>query len=199
MEKKKISLKEIGLPRLIMLLMAGILIILLSVPGIFGSKTTKQGNTSTKSNITQKVTNTTSHDSNTYITEMEDKLKKVLRKVSGIGNVDVMITLKASEEQVPLKDNPYTQEGVNENDGEGGSRADNSVKRDENTVLVTTEDGKSMPYIIQELEPKVEGVVVIAEGGDNSEVASNIVQAAQVLFNLPAYKIKVMKMSDGIK
>jgi stage III sporulation protein AG len=198
MEKKKISLKEIGLPKLIMVFIAGILIILLSFPNIFGGKAKTEDSSQDSSNIMQQNdTNTTSYDTNTYITDMENKLENILRKVSGIGEVEVMITAKASKEQVTLKDSPYTQESLNEVDGEGGSRTDSSVQREESTVLVT-KDGNSEPYIIQELEPDVEGIVVIAEGGDNIEVVLDIMEAAEVLFNVPAHKVKVMKMSNGI-
>lgn len=199
MVKKKISLKEIGLPKLIMAFMAGILLILLSFPNIFGKETTTKDSAPDDSSVVQKNdTNTTSYDTNTYITEMENKLENILRKVSGIGEVEVMITLKASKEQVTLKDSPYTQESLNEVDGEGGSRTNNSVKREESTVIVTTEDGNSVPYIIQELEPEIEGVVVIAEGGDNISIKSDIMEAAEVLFDVPIHKVKVMKMSNGI-
>ena len=37
MEKKKISLKEIGMPKIIMMFAAGVLLILLTFPGILGS------------------------------------------------------------------------------------------------------------------------------------------------------------------
>lgn len=199
MDKKKISLKEIGLPRLALVFVAGLLIILLSIPGIFNSNKPSEENTQDKnSQVVQKDTNTTSYDTNTYISEMENKLENILSKVSGIGKVEVMITLKASEEQVPLKDTPSTQESVNEDDGEGGSRVNNNVTRDESTVLVTNEDGNSVPYIIQELEPEVEGVVVIAEGGDDVRIILDIMEAAEVLFNVHKDKVKVMKMRNGI-
>lgn len=199
MEKKKISLKEIGIPRLIIIFAAGILLILLTYPGIFAKKnSTREIIPDNNSNNQQNGTNTTSYDTNTYITEMEKKLENILKKVSGIGEVEVMITLKASKEQVTLKDSPYTQESLNEDDGEGGSRTNSSIKREESTVLITTEDGNSKPYIIQELEPDVEGIVVIAEGGDNIEVEMDIVEATKVLFNVPMHKVKVMKMSKGI-
>lgn len=197
MEKKKISLKEIGLSKLFIIFAAGILIILLSIPGIFKSKNSTTDNIGDKNiEVVQKDTNTTSYDSNTYISEMENKLENILKKVSGIGEVEVMLTLKASSEQVPLKDNPSTQESLNEDDGEGGSRTNSSVTRDESTILVTGEDGNSVPYILQELEPKVEGVVVIAAGGDEAKVKMDIIEAAEVLFNVPAHKVKVMKMSN---
>ena len=102
MEKKKLSLKDIGPSKIIMLFAAGILIIFLSVPDLFGTKKVSDSTTEDKSSKNvQNDTNTTSYNTNTYITEMETKLENILKKVSGIGDVEVMITLKASGEQVP--------------------------------------------------------------------------------------------------
>jgi len=198
MERKNFSLKDIGLPKLVIMLVAGILIILLSVPGLFGSDR-KSVNKFDDYNqqVVQKDMNMTSHDTNTYITEMENKLKNILKKVSGIGEVEVMITLKASGKQIPLKDYPSIEESLNEVDGEGGSRTNNSVKRDESTVLVGDGKGGEAPYILQETEPEVEGVLVIAEGGDNVQIIIDIIEAVEVLFNVPAHKVKVMKMRSG--
>jgi stage III sporulation protein AG len=198
MKKKKFSLKEIGLPKLVMLFMAGILLIILSFPGFFDSRGSKKETPQNNSQAAQNDTNTTSYDSNTYITEMENKLEGILRKVSGVGDVEVMITLKSSKEQIPLKDRPYTQEGLNEVDREGGSRVNNSVQREESTVLITNENGTEEPYIVQEIEPQIEGVCVIAEGGDNAKVIMDIIEVAEVLFNVPAHKVKVMKMRNDI-
>jgi stage III sporulation protein AG len=194
MEKKKISLKEIGLPKLMMIFVTGVLLIILSFPNFFAAKKPMKNRLDKNSQLAQKDGNTTSYPANTYIIEMENKLESILSKVSGIGKVTVMITLRASREKVPLKDRPYTQEGVNEVDGEGGSRGNNSIKREESTVIVTNENGGGAPYIIQELEPEIAGVVVIAEGGDDVRIKMDIMETAQVLFDVPANKVKVMKM-----
>ena len=178
---------------------AGILLIIISVPGLFGEKKTTDNKLPADfMENHQNDTNTTSYDANTYITEKENKLKNILKKVSGIGDVEVMITLKSSKERITLKDTPYTQESLKEDDGEGGSRTNNSIQREESTVLVTNEDGNSVPYIIKEIEPEIEGVVVIAQGGDDASVIKDIMEATQVLFNVPAHKVKVMKMKEGI-
>lgn len=199
MEKKKFTLKEIGLPRLVMLLLAGILLILLTFPSIFSSKKTKDEPTKDIINSsTENDMNTTSCSTNTYIEEMENKLCGILRKVTGIGEVEVMITLKNSKEQVPLKDRPYTQEGLNELDGEGGNRTNSKVQRDESTILVTNDDGNEVPYIISEIEPEVEGVLVVAEGGDDVEIILDIMETVEVLFDVPAHKVKVMKLGNII-
>lgn len=200
MEKKKISLKEIGLPKLIMLGMVGVLLIILSFPNVFQAKDKDLNQTNTNiSASTQNDSNTTSHDGNKYVVELENKLKTVLKKVSGIGDVEVMIHLKASKEQITLKDSPYTQESLNEIDGEGGSRTNSSVKREESTVMVTAEDGSVVPYIIQELEPEVEGVIVVAQGGDDPKIKTDIIDAVVVIFDVPIHKVKVMEMNNDIK
>ena len=195
MEKKKISLKDIGLPKLVIMLVAGILIIMLSVPGVFErDKKSKNKNNDDNIQVVQNDMNSTNRDANTYISEMENKLKNILKKVSGIGDVEVMITLKSTGKQIPLKDYPSIEESLNEVDGEGGSRTSSSVKRDKSTVLVNDGKGGEAPYILQETEPEVEGVLVIAEGGDNVQIIIDIIEAVEVLFNVPAHKVKVMKM-----
>ena len=49
---------------------------------------------------------------------------------------------------------------------------------------------------MKEVEPEVEGVVVVAQGGGSDIVNQNIVDAVSVLFHISSYKIKVLKMED---
>lgn len=196
-EKKKLSIKEIGPARLVILLMAGIFLLVLSFPDMLSSKNSSKDNAVNQdSKVKDNNLNTeTQEEGDAYTTELENRLRSVLAKVEGIGDVEVMITLKGSKEKVILKDTPYTQESMNEVDGEGGNRDSSSINKEDTTVLVNGGNGENVPYVIQELEPKVEGIVVIAEGGDNVEIKTEIMEAAQVLFNVPAHKVKVMKMN----
>ena len=52
------------------------------------------------------------------------------------------------------------------------------------------------PYVIKEISPKIEGVVVIAEGGDNPVVIQDISEAVQALFDVDTHKIKIMKLNQ---
>lgn len=196
-EKKKLSLKEIGPSRLVILLLAGVFLLVLSLPNMFSTDNATKDRRDNVESIPQNtsISAETGDESDTYTKTLEERLKKVLIKVEGIGSVEVMITLKGSKELVLLKDEPYTQESVNEEDGEGGKRDSRSINKEENTVLISNGNGESLPYVIQELEPKVEGIVIIAEGGGNIEIIREIMGAAQVLFDVPAHKIKVMKMN----
>lgn len=191
MEKKKLSLKEIGIPKLVIIFMCGILLIILSFPSLFSGGDKKNNTLSEVSN----VPTTTSAAS--YEEEMEARLKEALMKVEGIGNVEVMITLKSSKESVTLKDTPYSQESLDESDSSGGERKSTTIDKKEETVLQNSGTGGSTPYVIKELEPEIEGVLVIAQGGGSQTIISEIVGAVEVLFDVPAHKIKVMKMNSN--
>lgn len=44
---------------------------------------------------------------------------------------------------------------------------------------------------------QIEGVVVVAEGADLPQVRQEIIETAQALFPIAAYKVKVCKMAGG--
>ena len=64
---------------------------------------------------------------------------------------------------------------------------------DKTSIYEQYSDGSSSPYVSKELSPEIEGVVVIAEGGDDAVVVKNITEAVQALFGVEAHKIKIMK------
>ena len=101
---------------------------------------------------------------------MEEKLKLALEQVEGIGKTQVFLTCEGTETKVVEKDESQT---VYEKDAKGNQS----------------------PYVASEVYPKFIGVVVVAQGGDNPVVIQNIQEACQVLFQVEAHKIKVMKMN----
>ena len=45
----------------------------------------------------------------------------------------------------------------------------------------------------KEMAPEVEGVVILAQGGDDPVVEQEITQAVQALFGIDTHKIRIMK------
>ncbi len=182
-EKGKL-IKEIGPGKLAIILLCGVALILLSMPGLFSKDKEEEDK--------MPAVQTGTQDSfSSYGEKMEKKFEEVLGQVQGIGEVDVMITLKSSEEQVVLKDEPYSEETVTEQDSGGGSRVSSSISREEATVL------SEGPYVVKTIQPEIQGIVVIAQGGGDPVTVTQIVEAAEALFNVPAHKIKVMKKKNG--
>lgn len=131
-----------------------------------------------------------------YKSSLERTLEELLSCMEGAGQVRVMITLKSSGEAVVEKDISSQEDSSEETDSEGGSRTSKQFSRSAETVYASQSQGSSVPYIKQILCPRVEGVVVCAQGGGNQKVNKNITEAIQALFGIEAHKIKVITMSS---
>ena len=126
---------------------------------------------------------------------LEEKLVSALGKVKGVGKVEVMLTRKSSGQKIVEKDKPVSDKTTDEQDNQGGNRVTRESTQGEETVYAQDGSGAQTPYVIEELEPEIQGVVVVAEGGDNPVVVQNITEAVMALFGVEVHKIKVMKMS----
>ena len=109
-----------------------------------------------------------------------------------------MITAHATRERVVGKDVTKDVSTVQESDGSGGTRITGETSYSESTLYEAADSGQAegSPYIIKELVPEIEGVVVSAQGADDEYVVDEITQAVSVLFDLPVHKIKVVKMES---
>ncbi|MDE7425162.1 MAG: stage III sporulation protein AG [Lachnospiraceae bacterium] len=184
-KKQSFFTTHIGAGKLFLLVLAGVFLVL-------ASKT--EGAEKTVEKQTEIVEQTEVEDLEKYIARQEEKLAQILAKVDGIGEVEVMITAKASKEKVTLKDVPYQRTETNEQDSGGGTRQKTEISSEETSVMDKLKDGEETPYVTKELQPEIEGVIVIASGAENSQVQKEINEAVVALFDVPAHKIKVMKM-----
>lgn len=128
-----------------------------------------------------------------YEEYLERKTERALEKVEGVGEVTVMITLRSDGQKIIEKDQSSSAQTTEEADSGGGTRNTQDQSSDKTSIYEQTSDGASVPYVSKELSPEVEGVVVIAEGGDDAVVVKNITEAVQALFGVEAHKIKIMK------
>ena len=133
-----------------------------------------------------------------YEAVLENRVKEVLKKVEGVGAVDVLIVLKSSEERVYRTDGKSSQSSTKEVDSAGGSREVTEQQEEVNTVLSSgggnlSGNGGSGALLEKELRPELSGIIISAQGGGSPAVETEITEAMEALFGLPAHKIKVLK------
>ena len=163
--------------------LAGVLILIIAMP--LSPKQSESGNTAGQETAgAVSDSGSTQGSQNAYAAALERRLKQVLGQMEGVGKAEVMITLSDSGETIV------------ENDASGGTRTTTDQETEETTVYVENGNEKH-PYVTKEVLPKVEGVLVVAEGGDDPRVISDISDTVMALFRVEAHKIKVVKMSSS--
>lgn len=125
---------------------------------------------------------------------LEKRLERALADVEGVGRVRVMLTRKSSGRKIVEKDTPVMEKNTAE-EGNEGSKSTVEKTAEEATVYAQDGNGSQIPYVTEEIEPQIQGVIVVAEGGGDPRTARNITEAVMALFGVEAHKIKVMKMN----
>lgn len=183
---QKIKEKKLKRSDWLILVLAGILILIIALPT--DTKGKKQAEEAKENISKENNTMETSKD------EIEQKLEDILEKIDGAGEVKVMITYQDSGTQVVEKDKNTSANSVEESDSTGGVRSTKEQQLQESTVYEEADAGNT-PFVSKELLPKVEGILIVASGGDNQKVKQNISEAVLALFQVEAHRIKIVKMS----
>ena len=178
---------------LIVLILAGVLLFVISLPVEKSGKDEKEQGTLNQEKQSDLLP-AKEQTAEEYAIYLEDKLRSALSKVADVGQVEVMITLKSSAELVIEKEEPIVRSVTDEKDSQGGSREVVEMDSQENTVY-RTDGSVSEPYVIKTLVPKVEGVLVVAQGAGTGTVSRSIVEIVQALFGVEAHKVQVVKMN----
>ena len=64
----------------------------------------------------------------------------------------------------------------------------------ENREIIVDSDNN--PITEKVIMPKIEGAIIIAQGGENATIKANIIQAVSAVTGLATHKIQVFKMSN---
>ena len=137
--------------------------------------------------------NITRKDEMNYEEKQKTDLKNILKKMNGVGDVEVMISFENGEEKVPAYDKNIQKTITEETDNEGGKRTNNQ-DTDSSKIVMSTSDGNNEPFILKTYKPKIIGVIILAEGAENSKTKYEIEQAVSKLYNLSSDKVNVYSM-----
>lgn len=125
---------------------------------------------------------------------IEQELSAILSKIEGVGRVDVMVTYVSGKENVPAYDTKKNESSTDEKDTGGGTRNISQGEYDSSVVYEDVQGVGKSPVILKELQPVVKGVVVVADGAGSPEVKERILNAVQVLVDIPMHRIQVIQM-----
>lgn len=125
-----------------------------------------------------------------YESKVKYELETILSSIEGVGNVEIMLTIKNEGESEIAYSNTQSESETKEKDTQGGERVTDQ-KDLSNTPVMNNAEGGNEPFVIQEKKPEVKGVMVVAEGADDPDIKYQLGQAVQTVLDLPSHKVAI--------
>ncbi|MGN8895763.1 stage III sporulation protein AG [Flavonifractor sp. HCP28S3_F3] len=114
------------------------------------------------------------------VADLEQRLEEALSQIQGVGEADVILTLKSGPQKVLAQDSDT-------------SISEQGTESTLSSVIVSQGSGVEDAIVIQQLSPQYQGALVVCSGGANPEVRLRLVEAVSALTGLGADKISVCK------
>ncbi len=114
------------------------------------------------------------------LAETEKRLEQLLGRIRGVGQVQVMLTLKSGS-SLQLAENRST------------SLRDTEDRQDRDVVTLNRGSGYEDVVVTEQTYPIYQGAVVVCQGAGDSSVHLAVIQAVSVLTGLGSDKITVVQ------
>ena len=114
--------------------------------------------------------------------KLEARLEEILSGMRGVGKVRVMVVFEGTEEVVIASD-------------ESESKTESGSSKTSRPATVTN-SGSEAPIVVTEENPKVVGVIVVAEGAGDIGVNYNIVSAVSTVLGINKNKVQAFEMNN---
>ena len=138
-------------------------------------------------------TKTQVFSSKQYTQDLENQLATLVSGIEGAGKTNVMVTLEDSGDNVyAVQENKNTDTTQNV---QGSSVTENQQtdQTDQQYIIIDDSNGGQQALLQTQTEPKVQGVVVVCEGGDDPVVVQRIIDTITVALDIPSNQVCVTK------
>ena len=120
-----------------------------------------------------------------YCAYLEEKVTEIIECIDGAGKAKVMITLSETTVYIYATNDKNTRKN---NDASDDSTA-------QNDYVIIERDNNDTGLLIKTIEPKVRGVAIVCEGGNNSTVQNQIYSAISAVLNISTSRISISKLT----
>lgn len=177
---------------IILIIIAGVMILVVSY---FNDSTPTFLNLSNDTTFQENKREENLSTSTTYQDKVKNELKNILSKVKGVGEVDVIIHFEGGEERIPALDSEKSNTVTEERDSNGGNRVNNNNK-DGTKVVMSSQGNSTEPLILKTYNPKIIGILIVAEGADDTRLSYELTKIVSSLYDISESKVSVIPMKE---
>jgi stage III sporulation protein AG len=199
--------KKLLLNMIIFFLLGVLLILIGDISGSLSGKSKNERQNSIEVNTStdpgnntvsqsQSQTQTQMQSSDSYEGKTKKELIDTLSDIDGVGKISIMINYESGEQSVPAFNEIDSNKRIEEKDNEGGLRVTTENNKNQEIVMINN-GSENKPLVVKQYNPKISGVVIVAEGSENPVVKERLFFAAKTVLNLPGSKVSVMPMKKS--
>jgi len=186
------QLQKIGI--LVFIGLIGVLLLLFSFSPRLSRQSGTQGDLSrTSGDRTPATTGIGGYGLTEDEARLERRLAEILSQVQGAGRVGVKVTF-VSGRLYDYAENQTNEENTSrESDTQGTSRETTQTRK--SGEIVTTQErttGLAVPVVRNFTEPRIQGVLVVADGAKDVKVKKALIEAVTTLLDIPYHKVAVL-------
>jgi stage III sporulation protein AG len=171
--------------------MVGILLLLI------GSSLTRNNTIDNTPNYSTKTTDSAPPKEENYTSALANDLEELISMIEGVGRVQVKLYISRGNIYQYEYNEKNTNKITTETDQNSGTREIQDQTIDKELVIIQDVNGNEKPVIRVEKKPKINGVLIVAQGAERSEIKYLITEAVSNFLNLPLYKINVLPGRGG--
>ncbi len=122
-----------------------------------------------------------------YIKQLETRTAELVSSIDGAGECVVMINYDTSVESVYVTENKKSYDN---------NQTENRGESEDNVLTMTDGDGNQSALIKKKIMPKISGVTVVCDGGNNKSVQTNVINAVSILLDIGSNKVCVIAKAN---
>ena len=135
-------------------------------------------------NISKKTQNVApiSLETDEYKISLETELTSILEQIKGVGQTKVMLTIEGTTEYI------YAQENIVDN------KENETIleEKSQNKFVLIENQNQKEALVKKIIKPKVNGVIVVCEGGDSPIVNEKVYKAVSTVLDISSSKVCVV-------
>lgn len=124
---------------------------------------------------------------------LERRIAEILTQVQGAGRVSVKVTFDVGR-MYDYAENQTHEENMSRESDTGGITRETSQTRKSDEIVITQDraTGIAVPVVRNFTEPKIQGVLVVADGAKDVKVQRALIEAVTTLLDIPYHKVAVL-------
>ena len=170
-----------------------LIITVIAINIIWGKKDESRKDIVSSYNVLAEETENKSNNPNINEYNLEKDLEDILSKMQGVGKTKVLITYSQTSSVIPMYSETESTSVTEEKDSGGGTRKQETSNVNKEVITNDNNDAITKTVVL----PKIEGAIVIAEGGGKANIKTNIIQAVSTVTGVATYKVQVFEMNNN--